>query len=245
MASMAAQHHIAPIMEPPRPGSIRMIEAAGTTQQIRRAYDLWSYIYGRVAGPLERGPRRRALELATIVPGDRVLEVAVGTGAILSEILKRGGKQSIVCGIDLSLKMLRRTNRLVRRACWGEVGLYQADTRCLPFRDETFDLVYSSYLLDLLGLKDLPQVLGEFKRVLQPGGQIVLVNLSREDSEKLTLLERFYRWLPPDWVPYLLGSCRPVFMEPLVKAQGFVEIGREFISQPTRSEIVTARKPIG
>jgi demethylmenaquinone methyltransferase / 2-methoxy-6-polyprenyl-1,4-benzoquinol methylase len=91
-----------------------------------------------------------------------------------------------------------------------------------------------------LGLKDLPKVLGEFKRALQPGGRIVLVNLSREDSEKLTWLERFYRWLPQDWVPYLLGSCRPVFMGPLVEAQGFVEIRREFMSRLTSSEIVSA-----
>jgi demethylmenaquinone methyltransferase/2-methoxy-6-polyprenyl-1,4-benzoquinol methylase len=202
--------------------------------------------YGSEGGGAVRSPYpyRRALELATILPGDRVLDVAVGTGAILLEILKRGDKRSVVCGIDLSSRMLRRTKRLVRRARYGDVGLYQADARCLPFRDETFDLIYSSYLLDLLGLKDLPKVLGEFRRVLQPGGQIVLVNLSREDSEKLTWLERFYRWLPQDWVPYLLGSCRPVFMEPLVEAQGFVEIRREFMSQLTRSEIVTARKPI-
>ena len=78
----------------------------------------------------------------------------------------------------------------------------------------------------------------------EASGRVVLVNLSREDSEKLTWMERFYSWLPPAWVPYLLGSCRPVFMEPLVEAQGFVEIKREFMSQLTRSEIVTARKPI-
>ena len=232
------------MMKTPRLGSNSVIEAAGTTQQIRRAYDLWSYVYARLAGPLERGPRLRALELATILPDDRVLEVAVGPGAVLLEILKRGDKRSIVCGIDLSSRMLQRTKRLVRQAGYCNVGLYQADARCLPFRDGAFDLIYSSYLLDLLGLNDLPEVLGEFRRVLQPGGRIVLVNLSREGSEKLAWLERFYEWLPQDWVPYLLGSCRPVFMEPLVEAQGFVEIRREFMSQLTRSEIVMARKPI-
>jgi len=82
-------------MKTTRLGSNSVIEAAGTTQQIRRAYDLWSFVYGRVAGPLERGPRRRALELATILPGDRVLDVAVGTGAILLEILKRGENRAL------------------------------------------------------------------------------------------------------------------------------------------------------
>ena len=221
-----------------------MIEAAGTTQQIRRAYDLWSYVYARVAGPLEHGPRLRALGLAAIHPDDRVLEAAVGTGAVLLEILKRGNEQSVVCGIDLSARMLQQTRRLVGRAGYHNPRLYQADARWLPFRDETFDLIYSSYLLDLLGLRDLPKVLGEFRRVLQPGGRIVLVNLSRGDPKRLTWMERFYSWLPPTWVPYLLGSCRPVFMEHLLEAQGFVEIRREFLSQLTRSEVVTARKPI-
>lgn len=231
------------MVKTPRLGSNSVIEAAGTTQQIRRAYDLWSYIYATVAGPLEHGPRLRALELANVLPGDRVLDVAVGTGAVLLEFLKRCDTHSVVCGIDLSSRMVQRTKRLVSEAGYCNAGLYQADARWLPFRDEAFDLIYSSYLLDLLELKDLPKVLGEFRRVLQPGGRIVLVNLSRDDSEKLTWLERFYRWLPKAWVPYLLGSCRPVFMEPLVEAQGFVEIRREFIRQLTHSEIVMARKP--
>jgi hypothetical protein len=56
-------------------------------------------------------------------------------------------------------------------------------------------------------------------------------------------MERLYLWLPGAWVPYLLGSCRPVFMEDLVKAQGFIEVKREFLRDLTHSEIVAARKP--
>jgi ubiquinone/menaquinone biosynthesis C-methylase UbiE len=221
-----------------------MIEAAGTTEQIRRAYDLWSYIYARIAGPLERGPRLRALELATTQPVDRVLEVGVGTGAILLEILKQGNARNRVYGIDLSAAMLQRTKHLISENGYRDAGLYQADARHLPFPDAVFDLIYSSYVVDLLELKDIPEVLCEFKRVLRPGGRVVLVNLSRDDSETLTWMEKFYSWLPPGWVPYLLGSCRPVFMEPLVRAQGLIEVTREFMRQLTHSEIVTARKPI-
>src|SRR5262249_27241505 len=81
-------------------------------------------------------------------------------------------------------------------------GRYQADARRLPFREAAFDVIYSSYLLDLLGLKDMPQVLSEFKRVLHQGGRVVLVNLSKDDPEELTWMERFYSRLPPAWVPY-------------------------------------------
>jgi phosphatidylethanolamine/phosphatidyl-N-methylethanolamine N-methyltransferase len=137
-------------MDTPRPCSGQMIEAAGTTEQIRRAYDLWSYIYARIAGPLERGPRLRALELATTQPVDRVLEVGVGTGAIFLEILKQGNARNRVCGIDLSAAMLQRTKHLISENGYRDAGLYQADARHLPFPDAVFDLIYSSYVLDLL-----------------------------------------------------------------------------------------------
>src|SRR5438094_774455 len=220
-----------------------MIEAVGTTERIRRAYDLWSAIYAKVAGPLEHGPRLRALELAGIQPLDIVLEVAVGTGAILLEVLKRVDKRKIVYGTDLSPKMLHKARQLAHDEGHANLGLYRADARQLPFRGEAFDVIYSSYFLDLLELKDMPPVLDGFKRVLRPGGRLVLVNLSKEYADKISWIERFYLWLPAAWVPYLLGSCRPVFMQELVEAQGFIEVKREFIRGLTHSEIVTARKP--
>ncbi len=224
--------------EPPR-----MIEAAGTTDQIRRAYDLWSTVYARIAGPLEHGPRVRALELACIQPEDTILEAGVGTGAIFLEILRRVSDSRQVSGIDLSTKMLDKARRLTQHSGYSNVGLYQADVRQLPFQSGRFDVIYSSYLLDLMELRDISQVLLEFKRVLKPGGQLVLVNLSRAEADRISWMERFYQWLPRSWVPYLLGSCRPVFMEAFLSSSGFVEIQRELMHKWTRSEIVIARKP--
>jgi ubiquinone/menaquinone biosynthesis C-methylase UbiE len=220
-----------------------MIEAAGTTDRIRRAYDLWSFVYAKVAGPLEHGPRLRALELADVQPRDTVLEAGVGTGAIFLEILKRVDRARVVFGIDLSLKMLRKTQRLVRDQGYRNAALYQADVNQLPFQGRTFGVIYSSYLLDLLKLKDIPRALSEFRRVLKPGGRLVLVNLSRENTQRISWMERFYLMLPSAWVPYLLGSCRPIFTETFQRASGFIGVQREFVSHLTHSEIVRARKP--
>jgi demethylmenaquinone methyltransferase / 2-methoxy-6-polyprenyl-1,4-benzoquinol methylase len=226
-----------------KPQLPRMIEAVGTTDRIRQAYDLWSLVYARVAGPLERGPRLRALEWAGIQREDTVLEVAVGTGAIFLEILKRVDSKTRVTGVDLSPKMLQKAQRLIREKGYRNATLFQADARHLPFQAETFDVIYSSYLLDLFQLNDIGRALVEFRRVLKPGGRLVLVNLSRQDTEKISWMERFYLWLPSAWVPYLLGSCRPVFLQSFLEAWQFTEIERKFIHDLTHSEIVRARKP--
>jgi len=98
--------------------------------------------------------------------------------------------------------------------------LVRADVRALPFPAGYFDLVWSSYLLDLIPTgKPLP-LLGEFRRVLRPGGRILLVNLSKKD-EGISWWERIYSVTPSWLVPYLFGGCRPIQAAPFVREAGF------------------------
>ena len=127
-----------------------MIEAKSPTASIRRAYNLWSLWYGRLAVPLERRPRMLAVDRLAIQPQDRVLEVAVGPGATLLEVLRRVDRANVVHGIDLSPKMLEKARRLVQSAGYTNVDLREADTRQLPFPDGAFDVLYNSYMLDLI-----------------------------------------------------------------------------------------------
>lgn len=220
-----------------------MIEGVARREDIRRAYDFFSRFYGRVISPLENKPRKLALERATIHPGDRLLEVAIGPGVTLLEILKRVHKGNVVFGVDLSRGMLERARHLVEGEGYENVALVEADARTLPFAGDTFDVLLNSYMLDLIELRDLPLVIGEFRRVLKPGGRLVLVSMSKEDPATTTWWERVYTWLPRGWVAYLLGGCRPVFMEGLVREAGFVDVKREFVPNVIPSEVVTARKP--
>ena len=93
-----------------------IIETAATPEQARRVYDLWSHFYGWTAPLFERRPQMLALEKADIQPHDKVLEVAVGPGGILLEIARR---TNVVCGIDMSPKMLAKARRLVTKAGYG------------------------------------------------------------------------------------------------------------------------------
>jgi ubiquinone/menaquinone biosynthesis C-methylase UbiE len=218
-----------------------IMESVCETRAVRRAYDFWSHIYGQVATPLEHGPHKHALELANIQPHEKVLEVAVGPGHILLEILKRVDRTNIVYGVDLSWRMLEKSRRRVHRAGHTNVSLQEADARQLPFSDQIFDVVYSSYMLDILSLRDLATVLKEFRRVLKARGRVVLVNLSKECPQRRTWVEMLYRLLPASWVPYLLGGCRPVLLLDFMRKAGFRDAERTFIGGMMSSEIVTAR----
>ncbi|MBI5879039.1 MAG: class I SAM-dependent methyltransferase [Chloroflexi bacterium] len=218
----------------------QMIEAPVTVSAIQRTYDLWSRFYGIVVVPMERKPRLRGLALAAIQPHDRVLEVAVGTGATLLEVLKRVDRANVVYGLDLSPRMLEKTRRAAAGAGFTNVDLRQGDARSLPFDDNSFDVLFNSYMLDLIPLNDMPIVLGEFRRVLKNNGRLVMVNLSKDRG--ITLWERLYRATPGRLVPYLWGGCRPVLMAELTRQAGFRDVQREFIKNIIPSEVVVGRK---
>ncbi|HAL16843.1 MAG TPA: ubiquinone biosynthesis protein UbiE [Anaerolineaceae bacterium] len=218
----------------------QMIDAPVRVSAIQSAYNLWSLFYGSIVVPMERKPRLRGIELAAIQPHDRILEVAVGTGAALLEMLKRVDKVNVVHGVDLTPGMLEKARRTVAKAGFTNVDLRLGDARSLPFDDNAFDVLFNSYMLDLIPLADMPTVLGEFRRVLKKNGRLVMVNMSKEHG--ITLWERLYQATPVRLVPYLYGGCRPVLMDGPTKAAGFREVQREFVKNIISSEVLVARK---
>ena len=152
----------------------RMVDALRLSgDEVRRIYDRRSRHYARTVGRLERRAHLRALELARISPDDKVLEVAVGPGTTLVEILAKVDGANVVHGVDISSGMLRQAARTAAAAGYQNFELRQADARQLPYPDQSFDLVYNGYMLDLMSLGDIRAVLAEFHRVLRPGGRLV------------------------------------------------------------------------
>ena len=111
----------------------------------------------------------------------------------------------------------------------------------MPFPADGFDLLWASYLLDLIPTEELTPLLEEFRRVLRPGGRLLLVNFSK-DSEKLIWWERLYQLTPTFLVPWLFAGCRPIQAVPFVRAAGFVGVEREYLAGGFNSEIITACK---
>jgi ubiquinone/menaquinone biosynthesis C-methylase UbiE len=181
------------------------------------------------------------MALAEIRNGEAVLEVALGTGLTFVEILK-ANPDGENFGIDLTPAMLEKAIHKAARSRTSHYQIAIGDAYDLQFPDRRFDLLMNSYMFDLLPQKDFAAVLAEFKRVLKPGGRLVLVNVSKA-VESATLREFLYRHLPAKVVLYVLGGCRPVRMEKLTQAAGFANVMRTFLPGKAPSEIVHALKP--
>jgi len=220
-----------------------MIEAGKyTAHDVRAIYSRRSRIYSKTVAPLEFPNHLRAIEKAAIQPHDNILEVAVGPGLAISELARKVDSSMTVRGVDLSPGMLAVAQDTVRTAGINNVILSEGSATNLKFPDNTFDVLYNAYMLDLIPLAEMPKILNEFKRVLKPGGRLVLLNMSKPDAQTITLRERLYPLLPPKLALYFIGGCRPVLMEQSVRQVGFKVIEREFMSGKFPSEIVTAIK---
>jgi len=224
-----------------------MIEKTTHAQAAQELYSRLARIYDLFTDH-EPAHHRRALELAQVKGGERVLEVACGTGRATVEIARRIGREGRFYAIDLTEAMLKRAERkLEKRGLRDRVTLALGDARSLSFPDDSFDLVYNAYMFDLLDAEDFPTILAEFKRVLKPGGRLVLVNMSKRTEGK-TLYERLYE---RGLLGFASGGCRPVLLRPFLEEAGFERIKRFyyrnrswfFLNWLTGTEILIGYKP--
>jgi ubiquinone/menaquinone biosynthesis C-methylase UbiE len=195
-------------------------------------YDFWAYL-------TEGAARRRCIELSEVRDGESVLEVAVGTGVVFAELVKanRSGKNE---GIDLTEAMLEQARRRLARLGIRAYRLQRGDASALPFADGSFDLVVNNYMFDLLPEADFAPVLAEMRRVLRPGGRVVIVNMTNARTLLARLAEAVYR-IHPEW----MGGCRGVRMDRPVREAGFERVERHVVTQlGIPSEVLRAYKPV-
>jgi len=192
--------------------------------RLARVYDWWGVLTESRATDL-------ALEWAEIRDGEAVLEVAVGTGRLLERIAALNG-HGINEGVDLSPHMLARATKRLHGVP-GNLALRRADAAALPYRDASFDLVLSSYMFDLLAEAEFSPVLQEFKRVLRPGGRIVITSMTFGQRWYSRFWERLVRRFPN-----ALSGCRPVLLGEDVLDAGFRRVRTQYVQQMSFPSVV-------
>src|SRR6059036_3982694 len=151
---------------------------------VERVYEKLASVYDFVFGPTLHPGRVHAIQRMGIKPGDRVLEVGVGTG-INAGLYPRN---CAVTGIDLSDSMLEKARDRVARKGVRNVRLMQMDAANLKFPDDTFDIVYAPYVISVV--PDPVAVAREMRRVCRPGGRIIILNHFRSKNPVMAWFER-------------------------------------------------------
>lgn len=112
------------------------------------------------------------LELAALRPGQTVLDVACGTGLVSLAAARAVGPQGQVIACDLSGRMVDAARQRARDAGIGHLRVARMDAECLDLPDGSVDVALCA--LGLMYLPDPGQALREMRRVLRPGGHVVL-----------------------------------------------------------------------
>ena len=185
-------------------------------QAAENYYSNLSRIYDWLASS-EKRFIRLGLALLHPQPGERILEIGFGTGYAQQNIAQ-SVKNGLSAGLDISIGMGRVAQRRLSRAgLLDQVDLVRSDTLPIPCQEGVFDGIYTSFTLELFDSPLIPEVLNEIRRVLKPGGRLVVVSLSKD--QQLGLIGRIYESFH-DRFPKL-ADCRPIPARHLIGEGGF------------------------
>ena len=181
-------------------------------------YDRLSHIYDGLAGSSETQFMHLGLEMLGLNASETVLEIGCGTGKALVELCHQAGDLGNVHAIDLSRGMLQRSHtRLARAGLQHQVSLLEGDGSCLPYRNGSLKAVFICFTLELFDTPEIPLVLQECWRVLQPDGLLCVVCMLK--TEKPGKIIRLYEWFHEKIPAYV--DCRPIDAQKMIKAAGF------------------------
>jgi demethylmenaquinone methyltransferase / 2-methoxy-6-polyprenyl-1,4-benzoquinol methylase len=154
----------------PTPGAPEKDAVRGMFDRIAPRYDLLNRL---LSAGIDRRWRRACVDLLDVHGTARVLDLCTGTADLLIEALERDqGRRGV--GLDLSGEMLRRgAAKLRRRRLDSRAVLAAADAECLPVAASSFDGALIAFGIRNVG--DPARALGELRRVLRPGGRLVVL----------------------------------------------------------------------
>jgi SAM-dependent methyltransferase len=172
------------------------------------------------------------VELMSLRFGDRALDVACGTGVVTRELPYRVGKTGRVVGLDINPGMLAMARAIAPNL---PIEWMEGNAVSMPFPDASFDVVAAQQGLQFL--PDKPAALSEMRRVLVPGGRLVLSvwRSTRHNSAFRALEEALARRIGPARAalpPYSLGDAQ--LIRSILTTAGFKEIHIEAVVKFSR-----------
>ncbi len=212
------------------------VDARLSQDEVREVSNGIAWMYDAWGALTEGRARGRGIALAGVQDGESVLDVATGTGLILADLVKRN-PTGFNAGIDISAGMLQKARNRLKNAP-ARVELKQGSAFAIPYPDATFDLLTNGYMFDLMPVEAMPGILAEFRRVLKPGGRLVLTNMTIGERPGSQVYQWIYRRSPA-----LMGGCRGVKIASFLTQAGFQVLTREYHQQMLfPSEVILAKR---
>ncbi|MCL6414968.1 bifunctional demethylmenaquinone methyltransferase/2-methoxy-6-polyprenyl-1,4-benzoquinol methylase UbiE [Aestuariirhabdus sp. Z084] len=144
-----------------------------------------------LSGGVHRLWKRFTIEVSGVRAGNKVLDIAGGTGDLTLKFSKLVGEKGQVVLADINESMLRvGRDRLMDRGVAGNVEYVQANAECLPFPDNSFDVVTIAF--GLRNVTDKDAALRSMLRVLKPGGRLLVLEFSKTTHPLLSKIYDTY-----------------------------------------------------
>ena len=156
--------------------------------EIKKIYGRYARVYDAIFKRWFYPRQKHAIQTLDISPGQRVLDVGVGTGFSLPLYPEHAD----VIGVDLLSEMIREAQSKVYRERLRHVTLMQMDAERLAFADNVFDYVVAAFVISVV--PDPVRFVSELKRVSKPDGQIVIINHFQSENPVMAQLEK---WAAP------------------------------------------------
>ena len=170
--------------------------------------------FNRVAPHYDRtGPRffsyfgQRLVEAALIVPGEHVLDIATGRGAVLFPAAQAAEAGGVLVGVDFSQQMVTEISQEVQHLGAQNISIRQMDAENLQFPDAAFDVVLCGFALFFF--PQLERALAEMRRVLKPGGRIAVSTWDQS-------MDSHWEWFYQAAITYLAAdpAAKPIPIRP-------------------------------
>jgi demethylmenaquinone methyltransferase/2-methoxy-6-polyprenyl-1,4-benzoquinol methylase len=158
------------------------VPAAEKAKHVRAVFDSVADKYDLMNDLMSAGVhrlwKRYALSQTGLRPGQSALDVAGGTGDLAAGMARQVGERGLVVLSDINAAMLEvGRNRLLDRGLMRNVRFSLANAECLPFDDASFDCVTIGF--GLRNVTDKPAALASMRRVLRPGGRLLVLEFSK------------------------------------------------------------------
>jgi demethylmenaquinone methyltransferase/2-methoxy-6-polyprenyl-1,4-benzoquinol methylase len=169
-----------------RPGTVdfgyQEVDAAEKAERVRAVFDSVAGKYDLMNDLMSAGVhrlwKRYALSQTGLRPGQAALDVAGGTGDLAAGMARQVGERGLVVLSDINAAMLEvGRDRLLDRGLMRNVRFSLANAEVLPFADESFDCVTIGF--GLRNVTDKPAALASMRRVLRPGGRLLVLEFSK------------------------------------------------------------------